>query len=147
MRAFVAIGVTLASVLVACGKTDLPRTDTPTATASTTSELPMLTLSGSDAGRPIDVKVGQRFAVRLAGNRTTGYEWKLASALTVMTQLGEQTYTPDPSPPGMVGRGGVEGWSFEATRSGREDLRFEYRRPWEKDQPAADTVTYSITVR
>ena len=48
---------------------------------------------------------------------------------------------------GTAGAGGVETWSFQAARSGREELRFEYRRPWEHDTPAARTVSYTLNVR
>jgi predicted secreted protein len=34
-----------------------------------------------------------------------------------------------------------------ADRRGQEELRFEYRRPWEREAPAAQTVRYTIRVR
>jgi predicted secreted protein len=46
-----------------------------------------------------------------------------------------------------VGSGGVETWSFVASQSGRQELRFEYRPPWETTSPPARALTYTITVR
>jgi len=56
-------------------------------------------------------------------------------------------YTPANAPSGAVGSGGVEAWSFQASQSGRQELRFEYRRPWERDVAAARALHYTIAVR
>jgi len=48
---------------------------------------------------------------------------------------------------GAVGGAGVETWSFLASASGRQELRFEYRRPWEPTAAPARSVTFVITVR
>jgi len=107
-----------------------------------------ITLSESDPGRTIDVNPGQRLAIRLNSNRTTGYRWELAApAAGVLTKLGEPSYTAEATAAGAAGGGGIETWSFEASRSGEERLLFEYRRPWERDLPATQTVSYTISVR
>ena len=45
----------------------------------------------------------------------------------------------------MVDR--FEAWLFVATQSGRQELRFEYRRPWEREAAAAKVLGYTIAVR
>jgi predicted secreted protein len=74
----------------------------------------------------------------MSSNRSTGYRWTLAPASGgVLTALGEPVYKPAYTPTGGVGSGGVEAWSFVASQSGRQKLRFEYRRPWERGAAAA----------
>jgi predicted secreted protein len=115
---------------------------------STESSMHAVTLTESDAGRTIDVSRGDRIVIQLRGNRTTGYTWTLAAgAPDVLTSLGEPAYTPDAARADTVGAGGVETWSFRASRNGQVDLRFEYRRPWEHDVPATRSVLYRLNVK
>lgn len=105
-----------------------------------------VTLGEADAGRTIDVRRGQSIAVLLPSNRSTGFRWSLvpasAGVLNVVTDVG---YTQDS--PGAVGAPGVETWTFQASRPGQQELRFEYRRPWEKTVPPAKVILLSISVR
>jgi predicted secreted protein/uncharacterized lipoprotein NlpE involved in copper resistance len=106
-----------------------------------------ITLLESDAGRTIDLDPGQRVAIRLNSNPTTGYRWELAATAGVLTKLAEPIYTADAAASDAVGGGGIETWLFEASRTGREKLLFEYRRPWEREVVAARTFSYLISVR
>jgi inhibitor of cysteine peptidase len=106
-----------------------------------------LTVAESDSGRVVEVARGQTVVVRLNSNRSTGYRWTLASSLTgVLSARGEPVYAPANAPGGAVGGGGTEAWSFVASQSGRQELRFEYRRPWERDVAAARVLRYTIAV-
>jgi inhibitor of cysteine peptidase len=110
--------------------------------------MPEITLAESDAGRAVDLDRGQHLHIRLNSNPTTGYRWQLAIATdSVLRKLGEPRYTADATAAAAVGGGGVEVWSFEASRSGEEKLVFEYRRPWEHDVAAARTVSYPVKVQ
>jgi inhibitor of cysteine peptidase len=107
-----------------------------------------MTLGEADAGRTVDVSAGQEILIRLPANRTTGYSWALVSPDA--GKLGRPTgsvYTPDSTAAGMAGAGGIESWTFKANQSGEEELRFEYRRPFELDTPPAKTVSFTIRVR
>jgi copper homeostasis protein (lipoprotein) len=107
-----------------------------------------LTLSEADSGRTIDIAAGQRVAIQLRANHTTGYRWILATPLAgVLVRLGEATYERDTVASNSPGAGGIETWSFQASRPGQEDAHFEYRRSWERDGPAARSVRYTIRVR
>jgi len=107
-----------------------------------------VTLAESDSGRVVQVARGQTVVIRLNSNRSTGYRWTLVpSSAGVLTALGEPVYTPANAPSGAVGGGGVEAWSFLASQSGRQELRFEYRRPWERDAAAARVLRHTIAVR
>jgi predicted secreted protein len=107
-----------------------------------------ITLAEGDADRVIEIARGRTVVIRLSSNRSTGYAWTLAAARPAgLTVLGEPSYEPASGASNAVGAGGVETWSFLASASGRQDLRFEYRRPWERDAPPARTLVYTIAVR
>jgi len=104
-----------------------------------------ITLSEDDAGRVIDLDRGQHILVRLRSDRTTGYRWAVVSpALDKLTRLGNTIYVRDAA---ARGGGGTETWSFLASRTGDQELHFEYRRLFELDSPVAKSVTYTIRVR
>ena len=85
-------------------------------------------LAEGDSGRAIDVSPGERIVVRLGANRGTGYAWSLlTSGSNALTRLAAAEYTPDAQAAGKTG-GGTESWYFQASRSGQQELRFEYRR-------------------
>jgi inhibitor of cysteine peptidase len=106
-----------------------------------------MTLTQLDNGHEIKVSVGQVLVVELSGNRTTGYSWKhQTTTAAVLEQLGEPAYMQDSSPVGLVGAGGTEIWRFKAVKPGRERLRLEYVRPWEKDVAPAKIVEFDVAV-
>lgn len=107
------------------------------------SELPPLTLLESDSGRTIEVERGQRVFFVLGANRTTGFDWTLDSGPGLLTSLGNPVYAQGTVP----GAGGTEIWTFRASGGGKQELLFRYRRPQERDAPAARTTSYTISVR
>lgn len=104
-----------------------------------------IVLSEEDAGRAIDVVAGQQISVQLSSNGTTGFSWVVANTGPV-TQSGEPTYEASQTPPGMVGAGGTETFTFKANTAGSGILKLEYRRPWEKDVPAEKTWDVTVAV-
>jgi predicted secreted protein len=106
----------------------------------------VLKTDGSKDGT-VSLKAGGQLEVQLAANHTTGYSWTAVPVENpVLMSEGTATYQENPSD-GKVGVGGVEIWRFKATKAGKEDLRFEYRRPWEKGTPAAKTVRIQVKVQ
>ena len=106
-----------------------------------------VTLAEGDSGKVIDVGPGERVIVRLASNRTTGYSWALlTSGSDALIRLASE-YTQVVDAEGKPGAPGVESWYFQAKGSGQQELRFEYRRPWERNAPAAKSTNYTIRVR
>jgi predicted secreted protein len=104
-----------------------------------------LRLEERDAGRSVELQRGKRVTLRLEANRSAGYRWSLAeSGDGGLEQIGEPYYAVEKAVPGG---GGAEYWTFRATRAGQKALRFEYRRPWESDKPAAKGLSYTINVR
>jgi predicted secreted protein len=45
-----------------------------------------------------------------------------------------------------VGSGGIFAFEFEAIAAGRTELRLDYRRPWEKSRPPAQSFAVSVMV-
>ena len=114
----------------------------------TEDSMDTVTLAETDSGRVVQLVQGQPVVIRLSSNHSTGYRWTLRPATAgVLTSLGEPAYTPTAQSSGAVGSGGVEAWSFTASQHGQQELRFEYRRPWETTTPPAKALTYTIIVR
>jgi predicted secreted protein len=107
-----------------------------------------ITLAEADSGKAIEVGPGERVVVRLGANPTTGFRWSLlTSGSNSLTSLAAAEYTQEAAADGKTGTRGTESWYFEANRSGQQELRFEYRRPWEQYVPAAKSANYTIRVR
>jgi inhibitor of cysteine peptidase len=110
-----------------------------------TSAAGVTVVSGQTGGQ-VSLKVGAVLEVRLESNHTTGYSWIVAPVGSpVLMRQGAAKYE-EHATGGKAGVGGVEIWRFKAMKTGKQGLQFEYRRPWEKDAPAAKIVTYSVTV-
>jgi predicted secreted protein len=103
-----------------------------------------ITLGEGDAGKSVEVERGQSVVVRLDTNCSTGYGWTFVDPDSpVLTRDGDavcQRRATD----GSIGDGGTETWSFVVANYGVQELIFEYRRPWESDQPPARRVTYTV---
>jgi inhibitor of cysteine peptidase len=79
----------------------------------------------------IEVKTGEKFAISLQSNPTTGYSWQ-PEFDSELLELVESEFVA--SSPGLVGAGGVETFVFLAHREGQAEVTLKYQRPWE-DQP------------
>jgi predicted secreted protein len=105
-----------------------------------------LTLTEESSGQRFDVEVGQEVIVRLASNRTTGYQWTLAdSRSALMAVVGEPQYEPPAQT--HLGVGGTETWRLKAMTKGQVALVFEYRRPLDKVLPPARTASFTFLAR
>ena len=100
------------------------------------TEMEPIDLAESDDGKSVNVDVGRRVRIRLAGNPTTGYSWFLMPIEGAAVKAeGELVYKPNAHRPGMVGVGGTFELVLRAVRAGESAVRLEYKRPWEKDTP------------
>ena len=125
----VIIGLALACLFAGCATNSNTRVLTPL-----------------DNGHEVTVTVGQVLLVELPSNVTTGFDWNNRTSGEVVEQLGQREYMEDSHPFGMVGVGGTEIWRFKAAKAGRETLRLDYSRPWEKDVAPVRTVNFSVVV-
>jgi inhibitor of cysteine peptidase len=101
-----------------------------------------------DAGRTLDLRVGDQLMVVLQGNPTTGYEWSnaLLYEYAVLRALAEPEYRPTSMDTGMVGAGGLYLFRFEAVDVGSQAFRFVYQRPWESTDSDREFV-FDVVVR
>jgi inhibitor of cysteine peptidase len=99
--------------------------------------LPICSLSGclgevktyDDAGRTIEIGVGQQFVIALGSNPTTGYSWQESYDET-MLKLVEKTYEEE-AEEDLVGAGGIEYFRFKALKEGGTTITLTYEQPWE----------------
>ena len=95
----------------------------------------------------IETEVGHTFTIFLASNPTTGYSWQIAGKLPDGLELIGTDFQSSQADPGTVGGGGLEQWTFKATKAGNMTLVLEYRRPWEKEGPPAQRHVFLIKAR
>jgi len=102
-------------------------------------------LTETDAGSTVEMNVGDMLEVLLEGNPTTGYDWEMASGdAAVLEQLGASTYKADSD---LMGAGGQVTLRFKAVAAGQTTLQLVYHRPWETDEPPAQTFEVSVIVK
>jgi inhibitor of cysteine peptidase len=105
-------------------------------------------LSGDKASAAVQIQPGGTVEISLDGNPTTGYSWFIVKpADPKILVVSEIKYTQNPAPRGMVGVGGSFKLTGKALAKGKTTLAFEYKRPWEKNTPAARTATVEVTVQ
>lgn len=145
--------VPLALALGACAPAQEVKGETPMASSS---RLPAPTpgdvavrIDASKNGQSVEVAVNQRFAVELVGVPTAGYLWAPTQVPAFLTRAGEAggDTTRAQSQPGFTGGNHWEVFMFAATAPGTGELVLEQRRPWESNEPPADTFRVTIVAR
>jgi len=107
-----------------------------------------ITLADVPSGQQVDLQRDQEMVLELAANPSTGYRWQIElTGSAVLDKIGDEQFVPASSSSGAVGAGGMATWHFRAMRTGTDLLRLVYRRPLEKNVPAAKSVVYVINVR
>lgn len=99
-----------------------------------------------DRGKLI-LAAGGTLTVRLQSNVTTGYGWSVVkNDPKALKLMGKPKYE---SPKQVIpGAGGHQVFSFQATGAIGTNtvLVLEYKRPWEKDTPPAQTLTLNVRI-
>ena len=107
-----------------------------------------ITLADVPSGEQVTLQRDQEMILELAANPSTGYRWQIElTASAVLDKIGDEQFLPASSSSGAVGGGGMSVWHFRAARTGTDLLRLVYRRPFERNMPAAKSVVYTINVR
>ncbi len=107
-----------------------------------------IALDKSASGRTVTPALGQQVVISLKGNPTTGYSWSCAKIEgDAAVAVGKIKYVRDQAKPGMVGVGGVFVATFKAAKIGKSKITLEYKRPWEKNKPPAETFTLTVEVK
>ena len=94
----------------------------------------------------IEVKVGEKFAISLVSNPTTGYSWRLSESVTKeFCKLVGREYRPPEK--GLIGGEGEEIWVFQAVQAMKTAISLEYIRPWKKDTPPLRKNKFVVIAR
>ncbi|TVR57379.1 MAG: hypothetical protein EA420_19100 [Candidatus Competibacteraceae bacterium] len=104
----------------------------------------LLVLGQKDQNRIAEVRTGERIAVRLPENPTTGFTWAVAESDRRLLALDGTDYAP-PEEAGFIGTRGERTFTFTAREPGEVPLTLKYWRFWEGDASIAER--YTVTVR
>jgi len=106
------------------------------------SQPKIVKITASMNGQTITVKRGQSAWIELAGNPTTGYEWRVV-AQSKSLALAQSYYTP--SQPQTIGGGGTYTFVFtpDAMSVGSNQIKLAYLRSFEPEQI---DQTFEITI-
>ncbi|MCX6841801.1 MAG: protease inhibitor I42 family protein [candidate division WOR-3 bacterium] len=103
-------------------------------------------LTATDNSRTVALVKGQRVAISLEANSTTGYHWELAECdSAILAPQGEPTYAASRTSP--IGSGGQASWRFRAMARGKTELRLVCRRSWENESEPGRTFAVTVVVR
>ena len=109
---------------------------------------PPVTVSAAQTGASVELAANQDLVVRLPSNPTTGYRWIYVEPKDAVLRVdGPSTFESTQTAGGVVGAGGTEVWKLAPLKPGLQQLRFEYRRPWEQGVAPSQIATYAVTVK
>ena len=96
--------------------------------------------------KAVSLAVGQKLAVMVAGNPSTGYQWELTGPVAgaALVQEGRGEFVAGATD--LVGAPGEYRFVFKAAGHGTTSISLKYVRPWEQNKPPAATATVSVTV-
>lgn len=102
----------------------------------------MTTFTEKDANSTVNVPVATEFAVSLAENPTTGYQWNatISSGLTLVSD----NYTQTAGTEKMVGAGGVRTWILQGNETGAQNFAAVYKRSWEAT--TGNETSYALNI-
>lgn len=132
----------LAALMAGCASADGGSLPAPNTGAA-------LHITAADKGKTLQVAVGAPFAVELVGVPTAGYLWKAVDTPAFLKETGTAGGPTSQAQrqPGFAGGNHWEVTTFVAERAGEGLLKFEQRRPWESNEPPADTFSVTIEAK
>lgn len=105
-----------------------------------------IALTDDDSGSTVTARVGDRIAIALDANETTGYRWTVtAKPDSSVAKLVVSRYVPDAAEPGMVGSGGTQRYAIRARARGRTAFTATYAQVGSGD--VGRTFTIKIRVK
>jgi predicted secreted protein len=109
-------------------------------------EEPPLPSAVLDKDKELHVHVAEEFVILADGNITTGFSWFYCGKDTVDgVELKKNDYIHPKTNGITCGAPGMFQFVFEAKKAGRYELKFEYKRPWEKDvEPTVEKITVVV---
>jgi inhibitor of cysteine peptidase len=105
-------------------------------------------VSAAQSGTSVALASNQDLVVRLPSNPATGYRWIYVEPKDAVLRVdGPSTFEATQSTGSAVGAGGTEVWKLAPLKPGQQQLRFEYRRPWEQGVAPSQVATFPVTVK
>lgn len=101
-------------------------------------------LSENDAGKTVEMSVGDELEIAVPGNPTTGYVWEVSSHDANVLKLTNAGFYADNM---AIGAGGVEIIKFHAIAEGKSELKLIFHRPFEHNMPPLKTFEATISIR
>jgi inhibitor of cysteine peptidase len=121
-----------------------PETSNGTATSEPGTESTTVEVSEPAPSETVQLIVGDRLIVKLAGNMTTGYMWSLVEdGGDILVMEGDPTAIRDSD---LIGAGELSVFSFTAASAGEAQLQFIYQRPFETEVPPINTFDITIQI-
>lgn len=103
----------------------------------------MISVDQADNGKMITIQCQSRIQLSLRENPTTGFRWQEEAGMGSMgVRLKSGSFLSGDG----IGTGGIRQWIFLAGESGKSNIAFRYKRPWEKDSPADETFQLTVEV-
>ncbi|MFZ1492375.1 MAG: protease inhibitor I42 family protein [Candidatus Competibacter denitrificans] len=103
----------------------------------------MLVVTHTDNNRTAELRVGERLAVKLPENPSTGYAWAIDESDGRLLALDSTAY--DAPTEGSIGARGRRVFTFSARQAGDVVLKLKYWRFWDGD--ASVTERYQVTLK
>ncbi|NMB79323.1 MAG: DUF333 domain-containing protein [Methanomicrobiales archaeon] len=104
----------------------------------------MVTFTDADTGKTSDIPKGSTFAVELAENPTTGFQWN--ATLSPGLELVSDNYQTSQHAEGMVGVGGTRTWIILAKDTGSQKFSAVYKRSWEATTGSENSFVVNVNV-
>ena len=131
---------------VKTARPDLPPSTTPVLPAPATA-----TVVEAMETEPTPLHVGQILRIAVQGNASTGFVWEVAQPLPRQLVLETSDSLPQPPAPDsdrpVVGAPHPQWIYLRAVAPGDAAVDLHWRRPWEKNQPPARSLRYTVSVR
>jgi predicted secreted protein len=100
-----------------------------------------------DTPSRLSLAVGEKRAVPLRALATAGYQWSQSVSGPDPTAIAVEIHRGELPPGTPPGRSAPEEAIVHGLHPGQATVRLQQRRPWERDQPPADTLDLHIEVR
>jgi inhibitor of cysteine peptidase len=103
-----------------------------------------LLVTKAQDGQVIRASVGDRVALELPENPTTGYKWAFAfldEARLIVESSDYLAMSP------AVGSGGVERWTFRARAPGAARIELKHLRPWQGDGSIIERFGLTLDIK
>jgi inhibitor of cysteine peptidase len=101
------------------------------------------TLTQADNGAAVALTLKSRLSVQLPAQPGTGYSWTLKAGSSLLRLVKSYRQPPAHTLPGSTE---TQVFVFTPDASGTDELKLEYRRPWEKGIAPAKIFRFTVTV-